>query len=45
LLAAGQGVVGNRRPEVGVRRGAGAVLHSAVTIHSNVRLFTRGAVR
>jgi len=34
--------VGNRRPAAGVLRSVRAVLHNDVTIHSHVRLFTRG---
>jgi hypothetical protein len=42
VLAAVQVAVENRRPTVRVLGAAGAVLHSDVTIHSDVRLFARG---
>ena len=43
-LAAVQVAVGNRRPAVGALVPARAVVHGDVTLHSHVRLFTRGAL-
>jgi len=42
--AAVQGVAGNRRPDAGGRASARAVPRIAGTVHSYVRLLTRGAV-
>jgi hypothetical protein len=44
MRAAVQVAVGNRRPCVCVLPSDRAVVHGDVTIHSHVRLFTRGAV-
>src|SRR3569832_1543345 len=44
-LAAVHGVVGNRARGVRGRESVRADVHNAGTLHSHVRLFTRGAVR